>query len=55
MLPKYAIEVCQIMKIGQIVVLCDLFDTLLTTTTTGGTTSPLPTDAATQGLVSVMT
>ena len=25
--PKYAIEMCQITKIGQIVVLCDLSDT----------------------------
>ena len=29
-LPKYAIEMCQIMKIGQIVVLYDLSDTRLT-------------------------
>ena len=29
-LPKYGIEMCQIMKIGQIVVLCDLSDTRLT-------------------------
>ena len=29
-LPKYAIEMCQIMKTGQIVVLCDLSDTRLT-------------------------
>ena len=29
-MPKYAIEMCQIMKIGQIVVLCDLPDTRLT-------------------------
>ena len=29
-LPKYGIEMCQIMKIGQIVVFCDLSDTRLT-------------------------
>ena len=32
-LPKYAIEMCQIMKIGQIVVLCDLSDIWLTVPT----------------------